>query len=154
MRETVRTDFLAGLQPGANLRGVHQGFGHIAVDNVPFVAGADQIGDDELNGAEAVAGECFEGILEDVAITIVKGDDHFLFRVRSRIGKVMQGAGGETILREEGQLFGEAFAGDVEKRIAGAARRLRDAVIGEHGDTVAKQAALRGTEEKLGRKLG
>ncbi len=86
----MRTDLMSGGEPVAHLRCVHERFRSFAVAQIPFIEFADGIDDEELKGAHAMAGKGLQGVVKDIAETVIKSEDDAAFagfvRRRASIG--------------------------------------------------------------------
>jgi hypothetical protein len=64
-------------EPIADLGLVHEFFRDITFGDVPFIEAAEEGWDEELDGAELVPGEGFEGVFENIGHAVIESEDGF-----------------------------------------------------------------------------
>src|SRR2546426_4447626 len=72
MRQAVGADFMSSREPFADLLGAHEPFCCFA--NVPFIAPANLVRHDELNGLEAKSPQRLQAMFEHVLKPIIECD--------------------------------------------------------------------------------
>ena len=152
MGQTMRANLLSSGEPFADFARVHQRLRHIAVLDIPLVARADHASDDELDRAELVAHQNLQRVLQNIPVTVIEGNDHFLFGISLR-RQFLQRAGSKTVFGQLRHLFRKPRFADIQKRVARAGRRVADAMIREDRQSLTKQLELGRAQEELGRKM-
>ena len=72
MRQRMRADLVAGGEPVADLRGVHQAFGHFTLAHLPVVQLAKPIGDEKFHRTETMSLHRLDGVTQHIFKTVVE----------------------------------------------------------------------------------
>src|SRR2546423_2891464 len=120
MSQRVRTDFVAGLQPGFNRLLVHQLPWNLTGRSLPLTSLPKKFGHEELNGFEMISLKQRQSIFKDVLVTIIEADKN---PSGVRFGSLSQftvGGSNEAFPLQLPDLLFEQFRTDVKTLESGA----------------------------------